>query len=328
MKKLLILPLLTCFLLMSFDEVIKSRPAWWVGESKVDPKLSKTQSAFTIYFSNYGDGDALTQKIIYSVNGKTDTLIPDATGQADLKVKPGKYTFQFYLDAQHYEIKTGVIEIAGGYRTPLYINFTSASTEVICDKPVIYVYPQESQKVSIQLDLKGEIGFTYPYYDIGWNFIADPDGTIHMKDKKYHYLFWDGTAAIDNNAIDWNEGFIVERDSLVPFFEEKLKLMGLNSKEAEDYITYWCPRMMANEKNYIHFMFNEEYNEYAELDVTPVPDKMFRVFMLWTKAEENKNTQVIPQAIESFEREGFTIVEWGGAEMPRVPVIFDLQASN
>jgi hypothetical protein len=326
MKKLLFLPLLACFLLMSFEGTIKSPRSWWVGETKIDPKLSKTQAAFTINFNEYGI--PITQKILFSVDGKTDTLQPDKAGNYDLRVKPGKHIFQFYLDANHYEIKTDSIVIAGGYRTPLTINFTSAQTEVICDKPVIYVYPQESQEVSIRLDLKGEIGFTYPYYNIGWNFTADPDGTIHMNDKKYHYLFWDGKTEIDNTSIDWNEGFIVERDSLVPFFEEKLKLMGLNSKEAEDYITYWCPRMVANEKNYIHFMFNEEYNEYAGLEVSPAPDKMFRVFMLWTKAEENKNAQVIPQVIESFEREGFTVVEWGGAEMPRVPVIFDLQASN
>ncbi|CAN5916633.1 hypothetical protein BH11BAC7_BH11BAC7_10940 [soil metagenome] len=104
--------------------------------------------------------------------------------------------------------------------------------------------------------------------------------------------------------------------------------MGLNSKETEDYITYWCPRMVANDKNYIHFMFNEEYNEYAGLDVNPAPDKMFRVFMLWSKSEENVNTNVVPQSIETFERSGFTIVEWGGAEMQRIPVIFDPQVSN
>jgi hypothetical protein len=326
MKKLLFLPLLACLFLMSFEEKRQILPTWMVGETKIDPKLSKKQSAFTLHFTEYGV--PVTQKIIFAVDGKTDTLQPDKTGNYDLSVKPGKHVFQFYLDENHYEIKTDSIAIAGGYRTPLTIHFTEANTAIICDKPVIYVYPQESQDISILLDLKGEIGFTYPNYDIGWNFTADPDGTIHMNDKKYHYLFWDGKTAIDNNTIDWNEGFIVERDSLVPFFEEKLKLMGLNSKEAEDYITYWCPRMVANEKNYIHFMFNEEYNEYAGLNVTPAPDKMFRVFMLWTKAEENKNMQVVPQVIESFEREGFTIVEWGGAEMPRVPVIFDLQASN
>jgi hypothetical protein len=50
--------------------------------------------------------------------------------------------------------------------------------------------------------------------------------------------------------------------------------------------------------------------------------------MLWTRSEGKANTHVIPQALEGFEREGFTVVEWGGAEMPKVPVNFDAQASN
>lgn len=326
MKKFLFFALFSAIILTSFKETMKSRIPWSVGETKADPNLSKNQSVFTINFDEYDV--PVSRKIVFSVNGKTDTLFPGKDGKVDLKLKPGKYIFQFFMDVNHDEIKTDSIKIAGGYRTPLYIHFSETQIEIICDKPVIYVYPQDTTQISIRLDLKGEIGFTYPNYDIGWNFIADPDGTIHMNDKKYHYLFWDGTTAIDNSTVDWNEGFIVERDSLVPFFEEKLMLMGLNSKEAEDYITYWCPRMVANEKNYIHFMFNEEYNEYAGLEVNPAPDKMFRVFMLWSKAEDNKNTQVTPQSIESFERQGFTIVEWGGAEMPRIPVIVDAQASN
>ncbi|MDQ3109066.1 MAG: hypothetical protein M3R17_04150 [Bacteroidota bacterium] len=337
MKKSILLALFTSMLsLYGYSESVKSIPTWYVGESKKDFSLSKNEAVFELHFSKQdggneiapGDTGSPAKDVIFSYNSKMDTIEFNAKTGKNIKIMPGKYIFQFYYGSFYYEIKTDSIAISGGYRTPLYVNFRSSSSMIICDKPVIYVYPQDTQQVSIRLDLKGEIGFTYPYYDIGWNFTADPDGTIHMNDKKYHYLFWDGTTAIDNNSIDWNEGFIVERDSLVPFFEEKLKLMGLNSKEIEDYITYWCPRMVANEKNYIHFMFNETYNEYAGLEVTPAPDQMFRVFMLWTKAEENKNTQVIPQEIESFERSGFTIVEWGGAEMQNIPVIFDAQASN
>ncbi|MEO5644565.1 MAG: hypothetical protein ABIQ40_17935 [Bacteroidia bacterium] len=328
MKKLLFLSLIaSVFTMVGFKESSKSRPQWYINATYVDKKLSKDESAFTFEFTA-DSGNAVWGDVIFSYNGKTDTMKSNLKGSHEIKVKPGKYIFQFYYTTNHFEIKTDSITIQGGYHTQITVNFIPSDMEIICDKPVIYVYPQDTTQVSIRLDLKGVLGFTYPNYDIGWNFTADPDGTIHMNDKKYHYLFWDGTTAIDNNSIEWNEGFIVERDSLVPFFEEQLKLMGLNSKEAEDYITYWCPRMVANDKNYIHFMFNEEYNEYAGLNVNPAPDKMFRVFMLWSKSEENVNTNVVPQSIETFERSGFTIVEWGGAEMQRVPVIFDPQVSN
>ncbi|CAN5301611.1 hypothetical protein BH09BAC5_BH09BAC5_04010 [soil metagenome] len=332
MKNALFYTLFAGFIsLNAYSEARKSIPAWYAGPSTKDSTLLKNQAAVEfIYTMNFDDDQNIPpiHSIIYSCNQKQDTFKMQSSGVEKLILKPGKYIFKFYVNEDFEEIKTDSIVFKNGYKTPLYLNFQSSKFPVICDKPVIYVYPQDTMQVNIQLDLKGVLGFTYPAYDIGWNFVADPDGKIHTNNKEYHYLFWDGTTNIDNSEINWYEGFIVEKDSLVPFFEEKLKLMGLNSKEIDDYITYWCPRMMVNEKNYIHFLFNDDYSEYAELNVNPVPDKMFRVFMLWTKADDERNTHVIPQEIEQFERVGFTIVEWGGAEMPKVPVIFDAQAAN
>ena len=97
--------------------------------------------------------------------------------------------------------------------------------------------------------------------------------------------------------------------------ESKLQFMGLNSQEIEDYITYWCPIMQVNEKSFIHFIFNEEYDKYATMSIDPKPDHLFRVNMLWSKS---KDTQVKEQKIESFKRSGFTVVEWGGTEIPNL----------
>ena len=94
--------------------------------------------------------------------------------------------------------------------------------------------------------------------------------------------------------------------------------MGLNSRERQDFITYWCPLMQVNEKNYIHFMFNEEYNTIASLKVTPAPKNIFRVFMVWSDASEIDVKNVHPQTTETFSRDGSTVVEWGGAEAKRL----------
>ncbi len=339
MKNLFFLPLFSILLALSS---FTSKPkAYFIGDdykqpdtasavfyiirSVPDSSLTNKESVFSFNF--YYDYIApVKENVHYSSNGKAKLLKCDTNGKVSVKTNPGKYKFQFFVNENYYEIYTDSIAIQPGYRTDVEVRFHYAWNNVISDKPVIYVYPQDKQQTSIHLNITGELGFTYPKYNNGWNFIADPDGTIHMNDKEYHYLFWDGSMGINNSTTKWEEGFIVERDSLVPFFEEKLKLMGLNSKETEDYITYWCPRMVANEKNYIHFMFNEEYNKYAGLEVNPAPDKLFRVFMLWTKAEDN--TTVIPQGIQSFERSGFTVVEWGGAEMKKVPAKFNSHASN
>ncbi|MBC7864709.1 MAG: hypothetical protein IAF38_17175, partial [Bacteroidia bacterium] len=158
------------------------------------------------------------------------------------------------------------------------------------------------------------LDFTYPKYENGWKFTADSTGIISMNNKKYPYLYWDGPTNVPTDKINWQEGFVVSKENLINFFEEKLSAMGLNSKEIADYITFWCPIMNTNKKNYIHFVFNEEYNKFAKLTVTPKPDNLFRVYMIWSKADEKINSSLTEQKILSFKRTGFTVLEWGGAE--------------
>jgi hypothetical protein len=79
--------------------------------------------------------------------------------------------------------------------------------------------------------------------------------------------------------------------------------------------------MCKNEKNYVHFIFNEEYNEYANISITPKPDHMFRVFMLWTNAEAMNEIQLKEQVIPTFKHEGFTVVEWGGSQLENLPIM-------
>jgi len=253
------------------------------------------------------------QAINFSCNGVIQTLNPDPNGHIVVRVVPGKYIFNFYYDQSHYEITTDSILIQPGYRSLMKVHFRKARVNVYTKKPVIYVYPQERTTVTIQLNLNGELEFTYPQYNNGWTFTANPDGTIEQGDKIHHYLFWDGTADLELDQINLAEGFVVNRENLIVFFEEKLAAMGLNSHEIEDYITYWGPLMSKYENTYVHFMFTSAYDQIATLDIQPKPDKIFRVFMLWSEFKEGDTAPLIEQNIQSFKREGFSIVEWGGA---------------
>ncbi|MBC7864172.1 MAG: hypothetical protein IAF38_14440, partial [Bacteroidia bacterium] len=249
-----------------------------------------------------------------SYNSKNLDAKKDEQGTFLLKVKPGKYKFQFYYNSEFFEIKTDSIPVAENFRKEIRVTFESSKYPVECDKPVIYVYPTETTQVNIKLDLKGKLGFTYPEYKNNWNFTAEPNGTLTSSGKKYDYLFWEGSTALDMNKINTNEGFIVNKSNLIKFFEEKLTAMGLNAREQEDFITYWGPRMSANENNYVHFIFNEEFSGYALLTIEPKPDKVFRVFMIWSATNEKGNSNLTAQKIPSFDRKGFTVLEWGGTE--------------
>ena len=96
------------------------------------------------------------------------------------------------------------------------------------------------------------------------------------------------------------------------FLEESLKTLGLTDKEANEFIIYWLPRMEGNAYNLICFQ-QEVYTDNAVLTVDPAPDTVLRVFMAYKPLEQP--IRVLPQKLETTERVGFTLVEWGGAEI-------------
>jgi hypothetical protein len=299
-------------------------PPYSIQKDEVDASLKKTESVFVFTFLQWGEGSPYTGKIKAAGNGKNVTIETNDQGQFIYRPVPGKYIFQFYLNDNYEEVYTDSIEIKPGHRIEMNVNFLSSQIPVIMDKPVIYLYPQKTTPVHIQLDLKGELGFTYPPYNHGWTLTADPNGMLHMNNQDYKYLFWEGATHIPTAEINWSEGYLVEKKDLLFFLENTLTQMGLSGTEQQDYITYWYPGMSQYETTYIHFMFNQTYDAYAHLTVTPQPDQVFRVYMLWQNAGEIKNFAPTPQQIPTLKREGFTLVEWGGSELKNLTPLSNL----
>lgn len=175
-------------------------------------------------------------------------------------------------------------------------------------KPVIYLYPEEKTDVSVKLDLDGEITCSYPDYRDGWEVTAYPDGTIIDKydGEEYYCLYWEGKGAAD---WDMSKGFAVKREDTADFLRSKLKEIGLTPRESNEFIIYWLPELQKNECNFITFQ-TDVYEKNAKLEIDPIPDSMLRVFMVYEPCSEDFAPE--PQEFEHFERNGFTVVEWGG----------------
>ena len=178
-------------------------------------------------------------------------------------------------------------------------------------KPVIYLYPREEQEVAVKLDYEGDLTVTYPEYKDGWKVIASPDGTLINKEdeREYSYLFWEGTS---NKNWDMSKGFVIKGEDTLDFLQEKLEYLGLTPKEYNEFIVYWLPLMQDNKYNLITFA-GEEYEELAELKITPKPDSILRVMMLFKALD--KPIEIEEQELKQFERKGFTVIEWGGREV-------------
>jgi len=191
-----------------------------------------------------------------------------------------------------------------------FLAFDSAST--ISDKPIIYIYPQEETKVSVKVGYPENLTCTYPKYEDGWDVIASPDGSL--KDAKtgrnLYALYWEGIRTKEGNIED---GFVVKGENVASFLEEKLEIIGLNDREAEEFIVYWLPILEKNEYNFIRFYEKEEIDEMMPLEINPEPETLIRVLMGWKKLD--KNIEVKEQKLEKVQRTGYTVVEWGGTEI-------------
>ena len=177
-------------------------------------------------------------------------------------------------------------------------------------KPVIYIYPEEPMDVSVQLDIK-DIKFTtvYPRFNgkHTWKVHAEPNGDLTINNKKYPYLFWEAQSY---KSQETNEGFLVTDENAEAFLEEKLKILGLNEKEQTDFITFWLPVLLRNKLSLCTFQ-NEKFFKNLELNVTPKPDSLIRVFLTIKKLDEVVNVK--EQKLKTVERAGYTVVEWGGS---------------
>jgi hypothetical protein len=185
------------------------------------------------------------------------------------------------------------------------------------DKPVIYLYPEEEMNITVGLDIQGDLTCTYPLYDpnFGWNVSATPGSVITdlTTGRNYDYLFYECRCDIPD---PFAQSVCVRGEDTAAFLEQYLEAAGLNYSEINDFITYWLPKMESNPYNLIAFP-TESYSEIAELNVSPAPDSVIRVYMVFSPLDEEAE---IPedqqlQLPTTPERTGFTLVEWGGSEI-------------
>ncbi len=181
-------------------------------------------------------------------------------------------------------------------------------------KPVIYLYPEEPTKISISLSSPERITCSYPKLEDTWHVKADPNGTLTDLEtgRNLYCLYYE---AIANNEFKvQDDGFVVESEDIAAFLEEKLSILGLNEREAEEFIIYWLPELEKSPYNYIRFAESSEIENEMRLEINPKPDTLVRILMTYKGLDKPIN--VFDQDLTSPKREGFVAVEWGGTEIP------------
>lgn len=180
-----------------------------------------------------------------------DESIPDGTKGR------GK---EYYYGTDTKEVGVIELEYIGGYA-----------------KPVLYLYPEVDTYVEVSFENSNMLTTTYPKYINNWNVRALPNGDLYDANGRYYYgLYWE---EMKNHEVDFKEGFYVTSENAIEFLEEKLDKIGLNNREANEFIMYWLPILEANKQSLVYFELTEEREAYNKINIKPSPDSLLRIAM-------------------------------------------------
>ena len=108
-----------------------------------------------------------------------------------------------------------------------------------------------------------------------------------------------------------DEGFVVSSGEVYRFFYDKLAQLGLVEHEIDDFMEFWYPKFSYAPYYFISFLPQDEFEAIAPLTVTPKPDTVIRVYMDYVPLRAP--IEVVEPEIVTPSRDGFTVIEWGGA---------------
>ena len=190
-----------------------------------------------------------------------------------------------------------LIVLAGGL-------FIFASSRVRFEKPAVYLYPLEDSIISVKLNIDGKITETIPKYGSGWSVFAEKDGLIN---HQYDYLFYEA----DLNSLKLPKtGWVVSYNDLSKWFDINLIKFGLNEKEKNQFKEYWLERLPKTNYYEVKILEEDFLKQNMELLISPEPDTLIRLHFYFKPLEQKINIQ--EPIINTPQRIGFTVVEWGG----------------
>lgn len=186
-------------------------------------------------------------------------------------------------------------------------------------KPAIYLYPENKTDVDVKIAPKGKLTLTIPNYpNDGWKVTAYPDGKIIADNKTYDYLYYE--ARIPNGLIEEKvkQGSVIKYQETENTLKSILPNLGLNEKETREFLDYWLKALPKSNYYFVGVVPQSLLDEVSPLNINPKPDRVIRVALYFKPLDSSTNLPNLPNLpnwsnlSNLIERNGFTVVEWGG----------------
>ncbi|KAF9264525.1 hypothetical protein L218DRAFT_862521 [Marasmius fiardii PR-910] len=247
------------------------------------------------------------------------------------------------------------------------------------DKPVIYLLSQQEREATVRLSLapQWEVSALYPvvpitrcsrgkvHQTVQWSVQTRKDNTLieTTTGSEVAYLFWEARSSLpevppspppsprldnrtketfvpNNPQITPQTSVILSIEALPAYLEKVLKALAFHTEARTSFITYWLPSFLRHKHIALRFLPQSAYEEAAPLDVTPAPDVVTRIFMLfrgiteeelkseeegvWGEAAKRSSSEdgvaywqniVGVDMAKSTNEDLFRVLEWGGMEV-------------
>ncbi|CAA7263591.1 unnamed protein product [Cyclocybe aegerita] len=234
-------------------------------------------------------------------------------------------------------------------------------------KPVIYLFAPDLLEATVRLSLSPQWGLSaiYPVVPITqgtteslekviWSVRVNPGGTLmeHITGLEVAYLFWEATTnhippASPTHGTQLHESFdpshpilnaensvVIPVTNITPYLDKELQELGLHTEARMSFISFWLPAMLKHKYIALRFLPQDAYERAAPLAVTPRPDVITRVYMVfqgvgdedlasWDAARKRGTKEqgiwkyIVGVDKSRIEDKGlFRVLEWGGMEIP------------
>lgn len=176
------------------------------------------------------------------------------------------------------------------------------------EKPNIYLYPEETTDVLVEMVFKhgSYLTWSWPEYNGGWDVTVDQDGII---DGIYPYLYYEAGVP---GMVQRKTGIILSREELFPWLESYMLGSGFVDREVGDFLLYWTQELEIRDWYAVYPQGDNIINTMIALRIKPAPDSMMRLWLLIEGAEKKPEKPHLEKPVpRKLERIGFTVAEWG-----------------
>lgn len=135
-------------------------------------------------------------------------------------------------------------------------------------------------------------------------------------------------------SVNPTNAILLALSDLPSYLDKVLNVLGLHTEARTSFITYWLPSFNKHTHIALRFLPQVSYERAAPLDITPSPDIVTRVFMLfcgidneslqywkdcWAKQDEAELSMwrdlVDVDKAKALDEKLFRVLEWGGMEI-------------